>query len=362
MAFSPDDRTILSGGDSEEVATPKNGAETKYPHGNGNLVRLWDTDTGRTVWPPMKGHNHHVASLAYSPDGHYAASTSHWWEDTSKVVMIWDLTTGRQFRRFHYGTNQSEDVWDGAVTFSADSRRVLVAYSNGTVYEWDLETKQQRQVSVLGGKKWGLNEFPRLAFSPDRRHLLTGSRQGVVELWDLQSGERLRAFPGHTGTVRRVRSSADGRRILSGDSGSTVRLWNAAGGDELQAFRGDDRDLRCIAISPDGRRALSGGNDAIVRLWDLDSGREVCRLHGHSMGVTCVTFSNDGRRALSGSDDGTIRLWELPEPTRANRFTNELCMPARRLRGHDPSVNRSRAAHLITGEGTGMSTGPSTNQ
>ena len=184
VAFSPDERTILSGGDSEEVATPKNGAETRYPHGNGNLVVLWHTDTGRTVWPPMKGHNHHIASLAYSPDGHYAASTSHWWEDAAKAVMIWDLTTGRQFRRFHYGTNQSEDVWDGAVTFSADSRRVLVAYSNGTVYEWDLETgQQQRQVSVLGGKKWTLNEFPThrlLARSSPLAHRESSGSRGAV--------------------------------------------------------------------------------------------------------------------------------------------------------------------------------------
>ena len=51
VAFSPDDRTILSGGNSEEVAIPGNGADTEWLMGHGNTLRLWDTETGRSSGP-----------------------------------------------------------------------------------------------------------------------------------------------------------------------------------------------------------------------------------------------------------------------------------------------------------------------
>ena len=311
VAFSPDERRILSGASSEEVVIPGDGSQARWEQGNGNTVRLWETDTGRPAGSPMKGHRNYISMLAYSPDGRHAASTSHWGDDESKVVFVWDLKTGRRVHPFHYGTN---GVWERAVAFSPDGRRVMAAYSNGTVHEWDLKTEQERPVIVLKGRKWGLNDLPTMAFSPDGRHLLSGNAHGVAEVWELPSGRHLHPFTGHTGMVRGVRSSADGRLLLSADSGNTVRLWDVVERKRLQSFQGDDRDLRCIAISPDGRRAISGGNDTVVRLWDLASGREVCKLHGHTMGVTCAAFSKDGRRAITGSDDGTIRLWALPEP------------------------------------------------
>jgi WD40 repeat protein len=316
-AFSPDASTILSGANSEEVWIPADGAEARWSHGNGNTVRLWspwETETGRPVGAPMKGHGHPISALAYSPDGRSAATASHWWEETSKVVFVWDLATGRRIRQFSYGTtNKRNGAFDHAVSFSPDGRRVLAAYSNGTVRVWDLETEHRRPDIVLKGRKWGENDLPALAFTPDRRHLLSGNHHGVAELWDVEGGRHLRSFPGHTGPFRKLRSSADGRRILSADSSNTVRLWDISG-ELLWSFRGDERDLRCIAISPDGRLALSGGNDTFVRLWDLAGRREIGRLQGHSMGVTCADFSHDGRHAITGSDDGTIRLWALPEP------------------------------------------------
>src|SRR5262249_25433428 len=120
VAFSPGQRTILSGGSSEEVVIPGDGTEAKWPHGQHNTVYLWDTDTGRPDLPPLKGHSHGITSIAYSPDGRFAASTSHFWLDTSKVVFVWDLSTGRLIHRFHFGTNKSRQVWERAVWFSPD--------------------------------------------------------------------------------------------------------------------------------------------------------------------------------------------------------------------------------------------------
>ena len=57
-----------------------------------------------------------------------------------------------------------------------------------------------------------------VAFSPNGAHLLTGRRDNTARLWDAATGDELRAFKGHTGTVLSVALSTDGTRVLTGAS------------------------------------------------------------------------------------------------------------------------------------------------
>ena len=67
IAFSPDARTVASGGENR-------------------IITIWERATGE-VRSSLVGHGHYVAAVAFSPDGKTLASAR-----LDRTVKLWDLT------------------------------------------------------------------------------------------------------------------------------------------------------------------------------------------------------------------------------------------------------------------------------
>ena len=80
-----------------------------------NLVQIFDADTGQPAGPPLRGHEKHVQSIAYSPDGDRIATASN-----DKTIRIWDAHTGQPIGAPLRG---HEDVVNG-VAYSPDGHRI----------------------------------------------------------------------------------------------------------------------------------------------------------------------------------------------------------------------------------------------
>ncbi|MBU0653918.1 MAG: caspase family protein [Gammaproteobacteria bacterium] len=151
VAFSPDDRYVISGSDDE-------------------TLQLWDTSTGKTIGQPWRGHEAPVMAAAFSPDGRYVISGS-----TDETLRLWDISTGKTIGQPWRGHGFEIDD----IAFSPDGRFV-VSRSFNSVRLWNTASRQ-----VIGTLWQGYKEpIQAVAFSPDGGYVAIGGDEGILRLWD----------------------------------------------------------------------------------------------------------------------------------------------------------------------------------
>jgi WD40 repeat protein len=275
------------------------------------------------------GHSSMVSFCRFSPDGKRVLTVA----SPESVLILWDVATGAELRRF---VGHTKEV--SSIAFSPDGRTLLTSSWDKSVRLWDAASG--KEIRRLQGPKADAQEA---IFSPDGRYILTRSRpryangrnlnDDAVNLWDANTGQIVRTFTGHTGTVLTISFSRDGQSILTGSDDKTARLWQTATGRELMRFIGHDDAIIWAEFAPDGKSVWTqsqyaynreSSKDTSVRQWDVATGKELRRVEKLGMPVE---FSHDGRFLLVSNDDEkrTARMLDantLQEIKRYERVTS----------------------------------------
>ena len=298
IAFSPDGKTLASGGTKPEG------------HGVGNLY-MWDVNTGQELDCKVE-FSDWVYSVAFSPDGTMlAVGSSH-----DEGISLIDVSKCEVIHEFSHDSSTG-DVQ--SVDISPDGTMLVSGSSHSYINLWDLNSKQRIAGTKLLGE-FG-DEITSVAFSPDGTNLVFAGRlgvNGIIHLWDVNTWEEISTITTETGLVTTVSFSPDGTVLASGTGsiitdGNDIHLWDLDTGEEIQYLSAEDVGSRSVAFSPDGSNLVSGG-EANIKLWDAQTLSLIYTIEEdviEDIKLEFLGFSSDATRLISVQSDGIIRIIDV---------------------------------------------------
>jgi WD40 repeat protein len=244
--------------------------------GSGDrTMRAWDLETGKEL-RSFAGHGQTVWDVAFSPDGKQALSAC-----SDGIARLWEVDTDKELRSLE--VQKGGRVW--TVAFTADGKQAITGGGSSldekgavdaSLQLWDLTTGKEVR-KFLGHTK----DIRRVAISPSGKQFLSGSFDGTMRLWDIETGKEVRKFDGPGNFVESVCFTPDGKRAICSygprnkeviydvDPRCSLRLWDLATGKELKQIKGHTGPILSVAISADGVSLVSGSADNTMRLWKL---------------------------------------------------------------------------------------------
>ncbi|OBZ75606.1 Vegetative incompatibility protein HET-E-1 [Grifola frondosa] len=272
LAFSPDGRSFVSGGDD-------------------SMVRIWTTDTHIPL-ATLSGHTNWVRPVTWSRDGNLIASGSR-----DNTVRIWDARVGTVVRILEGHTGS---VW--SVAFSPDGTTVVSGSGDHTVKMWKASVCQL----TFKGHTDSVNS---VAFSRDGKHIASGSTDGTVRLWDPLGIIPPRILMAHSDVVCSVVFSPDDTRLFSGGYEHALAIWDIDTGELTRRIE-TTGPIYVIAFSDDPSNVIFASGDAVYMM-DITTGALLQTLIGRS--VLAAAYSPDGTRILSSDENGLIQVWDTAD-------------------------------------------------
>ena len=292
VAFSPDNRTLATGGAL-------------------GIVHTWDAESGNAV-ASYVGHGGPVTAVAY------VDATSMLSSSTDKSAIVWDLNPNWQLERVIGDIQDPSILVDRVVgvDFSHDGRLLATAGGipsrSGEVKIWQVADG----ALVHGMPEAHTDAATAVAFSPDDRLLASAAADKYIKTIDVATGEPVMQFEGHTNYVTGVAWRAGGKILASSGADNTLRIWNAETGDRIRIVTGFTKQVSAVRFIGETPFVMVATGQSFVRKYNTDNGAVQTNLSGPTDFMFCVDVTNDPNNGVvvAGGFDGQLRIWRASGP------------------------------------------------
>ena len=277
----------------------------------GGGLMLYDAATG--AHRKFGTEQYGIYNLAWSPDGESIAATSmSELSEHENLVRIWDTRTGR-VSKVLLDDNQQR-MFPGYYEVAWSPRGDRVALSTLTdVTLWDPGNGRRR--AILGDDSDSTSGHT-LAYSPDGRELATsGGKHSEIRIWNPATGAKVRAFASGLSFVWSLAYSPDGTLLAAGGVG-VVKVFDAAG-RERETFKGSFRGSQRIVWLPKGSGILVGTQDASVVAFEFGSQQEKWAISLEKLAqIRSMDLNRSGTVLAIGTEEHGLELWDVTTRTK----------------------------------------------
>lgn len=194
VALSPDDKHIVSG-DGFHLPARR------------CFVHVWDALTGDRTLGPLKGHQHCVSAVTYTPDGRRILSGS-----SDHCIIVWNSITGVKL----FGPFIAHSDVIRSISFHPSGKTFITCSLDKTTTIWDAKTFWAIHKELFE------NPVVSAQYSSNGKLLLSASRDGILRVWGVEGG-RVASEPLKSGSAAAF--STHGRWIVSGRDDGIVKIW-----------------------------------------------------------------------------------------------------------------------------------------
>jgi RNA polymerase sigma factor (sigma-70 family) len=310
-------------------------------------VHVWDVESGKELQQIKVEKPRNLLSVALTSDGKSLLLSGY-----DDGVVLWDVATGKEQRRF--------ETIGHRIVFSEDGKLLAMPYFGEN--KGDGQKYGVRLLDVATGKEAcniedNVKDFKVLppgvlcpVFSPDGKVLARVAIDGTIRLHDTKDGRQQRSL-GKTEDkylVSGMLFSPDSKSLAVQRRNRIIQLIDAATGKELstlddghersptEEFEGPvtSTDEAPLAFAANGKTlaVLDGpgfGQNA-VRLWDTATGKPLPALPGHEGAIVDLAQTVDGKELLTLGADRTLRQWDMA----TGKEVNFESLPAEKAHGY----------------------------
>ncbi|KAL0485053.1 pre-mRNA-processing factor 17 [Acrasis kona] len=268
------------------------------------LAKIWDVNNHRQCVMTYSGHTKAIRQCSFAPDGGTFATAGY-----DQLVRMWDTETGKVINTLsHHSTPYAVKVHPNP----ARNNEVLIGCSNKKIYTWD-----SRSNKIIQKYNRHLGAVNTITFIDDNRRFVTSSDDKTLRVWEYGLPVEVKYVADPTmHSMPFVAAHPNGKWLLAQSLDNNILVYESSKGfrqHKSKKFTGHviaGYAIQC-GFSNDARYVLSGDSQGNVDFWDWKSMEKLKTIKCHDnvcIGATWHPIHKS--QVLTCGWDGLIKLFE----------------------------------------------------